>query len=172
MMQRPRQLVIDADIVHSASEATYPISSTCRKFLDIVLEVGHHLVMTKAIREEWHRHISKYARTWRRRMWARKRVVRIVGERDETLRVRIASSVPQEQQAMIAKDVHLVEAARATDRLITSRDERVRRALGAAANKVEELKKITWVNPTREDEKPIDWLRDGAKTEKHRLLGV
>ena len=169
--QRPRQLVIDADIVNSASEAKYPISSTCRKFLDTVLDVGHHVVMTNAIREEWHRHMSRYSRRWRRRMWARKRVVKIIGERDETLRGRIDASVSQDQQAMVAKDVHLVEAALATDRLITSQDERVRSALRTASNNVGELKRIVWVNPTRSDEAPIDWLRDGAKIEEHRLLG-
>ena len=169
--QRPRQLVIDADIVNSASEAKYPISSTCRRFLDTVLDVGHHVVMTKAIREEWHRHMSRYSKRWRRRMWVRKRVVKIIGERNETLRGRIDASVSQDQQAMVAKDVHLVEAALATDRLITSQDERVRSALRTASNNVGELKRIVWVNPTREDEKPIDWLRDGAKTEEHRLLG-
>ena len=169
--QRSRQLVIDADIVNSASEAKYPISSTCRKFLDTVLDVGHHVVMTNAIREEWHRHMSRYSRRWRRRMWARKRVVKIIGERDETLRGRIDASVSQDQQAMVAKDVHLVEAALATDRLITSQDERVRSALRTASNNVGELKRIVWVNPTRSDEAPIDWLRDGAKIEEHRLLG-
>ena len=117
--QRPRRLVIDADIVNSASEAKYPISSTCRRFLDTVLDVGHH----------------------------------------------------QDQQAMVAKDVHLVEAALATDQLITSRDERVRNALRTASNNAGELKRIVWVNPTQEDETPIDWLRDGVKTEGHRLLG-
>lgn len=169
--QRPRRLVIDADIVNSASESKYPISSTCRKFLDTVLAVGHHVVMTKAIREEWHRHMSRYSRRWRRQMWARKRVVKIIDERNEILRGRIDASVSQDQQAMVAKDVHLVEAALATDQLITSRDERVRSALRTASNNVGELKRIVWVNPTRGDEKPIDWLRDGAKTEEHRLLG-
>lgn len=169
--QRPRQLVIDADIVHSAGETEHPISSTCREFLDTVLDVGHHVVMTKAIGEEWHRHISKYSKRWRRRMWARKRVVEITGERDETLRGRIDASVPQDQKAMAAKDVHLVEAALATDQLITSQDERVRSALRTASNNVGELKRIVWVNPTRGDEKPIDWLREGAKAEECRLLG-
>ena len=169
--QRPRRLVIDADIVNSASEAKYPISSTCRRFLDTVLDVGHHVVMTKAIREEWHRHMSRYSKIWRRRMWARKRVVKIIGEHDETLRGRIDASVSQDQQAMVAKDVHLVEAALATDRLITSQDERVRSVLRTTSNNVGELKRIVWVNPTRGDETPIDWLRDGAKTEEHRLLG-
>lgn len=170
--QRPRQLVIDADIVNSASEAKYPISSTCRKFLDTVLAVGHHVVMTKAIREEWHRHMSRYSKRWRRQMWARKRVVKVIDERNEILRDRIDASVSQDQKAMVAKDVHLVEAALATDQLITSRDERVRSALRTASNNVGELKRIVWVNPTQGDEKPIDWLRDGAKTEDHRLLGA
>ena len=170
-MAKQCQLVIDADIVSSAGETKHPISRTCRKFLDTLLDVGHQVVMTEAIREEWHRRISRYSKRWRRRMWARKRVVKITGERDETLRGRIDASVSQDQRAMVAKDVHLVEAALATDRLITSQDERVRSALRTASNNVGELKRIVWVNPARGDEKPIDWLRDGAKAEEHRLLG-
>ena len=51
--QRPRRLVIDADVAHSAGESEHPISSACRKFLDTVLSVGHHVVMSEAIQEEW-----------------------------------------------------------------------------------------------------------------------
>ena len=28
-----------------------------------------------------------------------------------------------------------------------------------------------WVNPCRNEETPVDWLQDGAKLEKTRLLG-
>ena len=169
---RPRRLVIDADVAHSASEAKHPISSTCRKFLETMLEVGHHVVMTDEIKKEWHLHISKYSRRWRRQMYGRRLVTQIKVDEDEILRGRIDAAVYLDQKAIVAKDVHLIEAAIATDRLVASQDERARRAFGNASANVSELKQIVWVNPTQDEEKPIDWLRDGAKTEAHRQLGV
>lgn len=167
---RPRRLVIDADVARSASESKHPISSTCRKFLETMLEVGHHVVMADEIKKEWRRHISKYSRRWRRQMYGRRLVTQIKVDEDETLRGRIDTAVHLDQR--VAKDVHLIEAAIATDRLITSRDETARKAFGNASANVGELKQIVWVNPTQDDEKPIDWLREGAKTEAHRQLGV
>ena len=170
--QRPRRLVIDADVAHSAGESEHPISSACRKFLDTVLSVGHHVVMSEAIQEEWRRHRSRYSLKWLTRMSARRRVDRNKIERDEDLRERIDEVVPPEQKEDVDKDVHLIEAAVATDRLVASQDERARGAFGNASANVGELKQIVWVNPTQADEKPIDWLRNGAKAEVHRQLGA
>ncbi len=156
MAKRPRRLVIDADVVQSAGETDHPVSSACRKFLEAVLDVGHHVVMTDAINKEWHSHISKYSRKWRRRMWGSRRVVRIDGERDDHLRKRIDKAVTQDKKEIVVKDIHLIEAAIATDWLVTSQDERARGTFGNAADAVRELRQIVWVNPTRDDEKSID----------------
>ena len=170
--QRPRRLVIDANVAHSAGESEHPISSACRKFLDTVLSVGHHVVMSEAIQEEWRRHRSRYSRKWLTQMSGRKRVDRNKIERDEDLRERIDEVVPPEQKEDVDKDVHLIEAAIATDRLVTSRDEKARGAFGNASDNVGELRQIVWINPTQDDEKPIDWLQKGAKAEVHRQLGA
>lgn len=170
--QRPRRLVIDADVAHSAGESKHPISSTCRKFLETMLEVGHHVVMTDETKKEWRRHISNYSRKWRSQMYGRRLVIQIKVDEDAILRGRIDAAVLLDQRDTVAKDVHLIEAAIATDRLVASQDERARRAFGNASANVSELKQIVWVNPTQDEEKPIDWLRDGAKTEAHRQLGV
>ena len=172
--QGSRRLVIDADVVHSAGETEHPISSACRKFLETVLDVGHHVVITDAILAEWHHHMSRYSKRWHRQMYSRRRVYRIEmqKERDENLRNRIDQAVHRDQKKIVDKDVHLIEAAIATDRLITSNDGRARRAYRNVANEVEELKQIVWVNPTRDEETPIDWLRNGARAEAHRMLGV
>ena len=53
---RVRRLVIDADVLHSAGESVHPISSACREFLETVFDVGHYVVITDAIQEEWRRH--------------------------------------------------------------------------------------------------------------------
>ena len=168
----PRRLVIDADVARSAGLSEHPISSACREFLATVLSIGHHVVMSEAIQEEWGRHRSIYSLKWLTRMYGKKQVDRNKIEPDEDLRERIDMAVIPNHKAIVAKDVHLIEAAIATDRLITSRDERARRAFGNASANVSELKQIVWVNPTQDDEKPTDWLRDGAKTEAHRQLGA
>ena len=169
---RPWRLVIDADVARSASESEHPISSTCRKFLKTMLEVGHHVVMSEAIQKEWRRHRSRYSRKWLKRMYGKKQVDRNEIEPNKDLRERIDMDVTPNQKEIIAKDVHLIEAAIKTDRLVTSQDEKARKAFGNASTSVGELRQIVWVNPTRKCEKPIDWLRDGAKTEAHRQLGV
>ena len=171
MAKRPRRLVIDADVAKSAGESEHLTSRACRKFLEAVLNVGHRVVMTDAIREEWHRHMSPYSRKWQTRMWGRRRVDFIEGERDEQLRQRIDGAVTRDQKAIVAKDIHLIEAAIATDRLITSRDKRARRAFGDAADAMSELRRVVWVDPTCDGEKPIDWLQNGAQAEARRRLG-
>lgn len=172
MAKRPRRLVIDADVVRSAGESEKPTSSACRKFLAAVLNVGHHVVMTHAIKKEWRCHMSNYSRKWQTRMWGRRRVVSIEGERDEQLRARIDGVVMQDQKMVVAKDTHLIEAAVATDQRVTSRDKGARRAFGDAADVVRELRQVVWVNPTKKKEKPIDWLQNGAPDEAWRRLGA
>ena len=121
--QGSRRLVIDADVVHSAGETEHPVSSACRKFLETVLVVGHRVVITDAILTEWHHHLSRYSRKWLTQMYGRKRVCRIKKEKecDNNLRKRIDAVVHRDQRAIVAKDVHLIEAAFATDQLITSK---------------------------------------------------
>ena len=167
-----RRLVIDTNIARSAGESEDSTSSACRKFLETVLDIGHCVVMTDAIRKEWHRHQSIFSTVWFGQMTDQEKVVEIDGERDEMLRKKIDASVPPEQRNLAAKDVHLIEAAIETDRLVTSNDEKVRSSYGNVANKVEELKQIVWVNPTRDEETPIEWLQNGARAEAHRMLGT
>ena len=170
--QGSRRLVIDADVVHSAGETDHPISSACRRFLETVLDVGHQVVMTDAIMAEWHHHMSRYSRRWRRQMYGRRRVYRIEmqKERDNNMRKRIDRAVHRDQRAIVAKDVHLIEAAIATDRLVTSKDGSARGVFKDASDGVVELKQIVWVNPACANEEPIKWLENGARAEAHRMI--
>lgn len=163
---------MDADVVHSAGESEHPISSACRRFLETVLDVGHHVVMTDAILEEWRRHMSKYSRRWRRQMYGRRLVIQIEVNEDETLRGRIDAAVHGDQRAIVAKDVHLIEAAIVADRLVTSNDEKARGVFKDASDRVVDLQQIVWVNPTGDNEEPIKWLENGAPDEKPRMLGA
>lgn len=170
-MKKPRQLVIDADVACSAGELEHPISSACRRFLETMLKVRHHLVMTDTIRKEWRSHSSNFSRKWLTRMHARKLVIPIEVDKDETLRVHIGVALNLGQREDANKDAHLIEAAIATDRLVTSRDETARRLFRNASVKVRQLQLVVWVNPTKDDEEPIDWLENGAMAEAHRQLG-
>ena len=167
---QPRQLVIDADVARSAGESLHPTSSACRGFLETMLEVRHHVVMTDTIWEEWGHHRSRIWSKWLTQMYGRKLVKRTEVDEDETLRERIGAALLWDQREAAEKDAHLIEAAIATDRLVTSRDEKARRLFGCASVAVGQLRQIVWVNPTKADEKPIDWLRNGARAEAHRQL--
>ncbi len=74
------------------------------------------------------------------------------------------------REAML-EDVILIEAALATDMTVASLDETVRGHYRRAFNSVQALKNVVWVNPDKEDEKPIIWLREGANPDEERKLG-
>jgi hypothetical protein len=71
----------------------------------------------------------------------------------------------------ILKDIHLVEAAFATDHAVASLDETARRYLRQLTEHVKSLTSLVWVNPTKDDEHATDWLRQGAKEDEERRLG-
>jgi hypothetical protein len=70
------------------------------------------------------------------------------------------------------KDIHLVEAARATDEAVLSLDDTVRNLLAAASQRVRALRKIVWVNPGTAGESACTWLRSGAPPDKELQLGA
>jgi hypothetical protein len=169
-----RRLVIDADVARSAGgqDAIYPTSKYCRDFLEEVLEICHCVIMSDAIAEEWDRHQSGFARTWRRRMVARKKLFRIRVDADQSLRrmVQLLDTTENNKHEML-NDIHLVEAARKSDNTIVSRDEAARILFERAVTSVKDLKQIIWVNPTTQVEEAVEWLKAGAKPDKRRKLG-
>lgn len=89
--------------------------------------VHHFLVFSRECFQEWGKHEREFARRWRRRMVARKRVISLGDITDNGLRERLATTctLVRERRAIL-KDTHLVEAACQTDRIVISRDETVR----------------------------------------------
>ena len=136
------------------------------------MAVGHYVVMTKTILQEWRLHRSRYSRKWLTRMHGKKRVHGDDAPRAEKLRTRIVSAVPDNRKQAAEKDVHLIEAALGTDRLVASGDETARGIFRSASESVHELKPIVWVNPTLPSDDPIGWLGNGAPSEAHRQLGA
>jgi len=170
-----KRLVIDASVARSAGgeEATYPTSVHCRDFLIAVLDICHKFVMTPDITEEWNKHQSDFARKWRSRMVAKRKFEFLDIPVNEELWEKIDKIAGSDRQrAEMFKDLRLIEAAMATDKTVISLDDNTaRKFFGRAAVQVDELKDIVWVNPAKiEQEKPIEWLREGAKPASDRLL--
>ena len=166
------RLVIDADVAHSAGTSEHPVASASRTFLDTVCDFGYHVVMTDAIWAEWRRHQSRYSRKWLIRMYGRRQVHRAQVGQDRDLRARLAKFTPDRQRSVVAGDVHLIEAAIATDRSVASGDEHARSVFRTASKYLPELKPIVWVNPTRCTERVLAWLRHGAPTDVHLQFGA
>lgn len=169
-----KRLVIDASVARAAggADAIHRGSRACRSFLDAVYQICHRMVLTHDIQTEWNKHQSGYARGWRVRMVSRKKLEIIDQDTDEAFQARIADAVtnPNEVDA-VRKDIPLIEASLAADRLIASLDDTARRRFQACATTVTELQDIVWVNPTVESEQVVSWLRVGALVEPERQLG-
>jgi hypothetical protein len=171
----PRCLVIDTDIARSAGglDAQEGRSKSCRDFLIAILEeTDHKVVTTEAIRAEWHKHQSRFTKTWLVSMVARRKVCWVDAPADEELRAKIvqAAATEKKRNAML-KDIHLIEAALPADKIVISMDEIVRHCFRDVAQTIGVMKPIVWVNLCRNEETPLAWLLNGVPLEKERQLG-
>jgi hypothetical protein len=154
-------LVIDASIATAAGQTQHPNSRRSREFLDEVLKISHRAVMTATLIQEWDRHQSLFAATWRAEMRSRDKIVDLGNVENEQVRQQVRLS------KAVLKDLHLVEAALASDKIVVSLDDR------AAANlRVDATKEVIWVNAVVEGGHAIYWLRDGAKPREEWMLGL
>ncbi len=126
--------------------------------------------MTKPIVEEWEEHASGFARQWRTTMTTKSKIVWREQTETSKLRKRILSATAPSEQIAVEKDLHLVEAALASDRIVISADDRMRNILARVGQKVDVLNNVVWVNPTNVAETAIPWLEAGAKSERKRQL--
>jgi hypothetical protein len=161
-----KRLVIDASVALKAGggDAPKPTSVACRSFLTTMLELGHQLVWTQELAEEWNRHAARFAKTWRKSMVARGRVVPIAAELSVELRSKIlASTTFANQKEALAKDLHLLAAAMASDKLVVSLDETVRKLFSMASKQVGQLREVAWFDPDSQGETAsCKWLKDSC----------
>ena len=124
-----RRLVIDASVARSATMSDNPTSTACREFLQAILEVCHRIVLPSEIYREWERHAlqaqsgvdilrTRFLADWMVAMSRRKggKILRPRVNRDEALRTKINRlGLPANDRHEIAEDLHLIEAALASD---------------------------------------------------------
>jgi hypothetical protein len=170
---RPRRLVIDASVGRAAGDKASGVSFHCTEFLATVLDVGHAAVMSRELLAEWHRHRSRFATTWLRKMYGSRKVIAVDLPPDDQLRTAVGQSVLEAAVAAIMlKDCHLIEAALATDRRVASLDDNVRQHFARCAEHVRPLRRVCWVNPAVVEERSVDWLHHSAPLDRHRLLNA
>ena len=105
-------------------------------------------------------------------MNARRKIIRVGVARDDALRARLAElQLDRQTRENILKDVHLVEAALATDHAILSLDESARIGFKRAAKGVGLLRQLVWLVPSSPEHKTVEWLEQGAVPETKRTLG-
>ncbi len=173
MAGESRRLVIDASVASAASLKEHPVSRACRDTLLAVLNICHRMVMTKDISDEWGRHQSGFSLRWQRTMNAKKKIIRIEVGRHNALRERLAQlQLDRQSRENILKDVHLVEAALATDHAILSLDRTARVCFRQAAKAVGILKPLVWLDPSSPDHQTVEWLEQGAVSGSKRTLGT
>lgn len=178
-----KRLVIDASVLRASGDesATYPTSKNCHQFLKNVLDICHQAVLTRDLEIEWDKHNSRFAQAWRGKMERRKKLISIKLLKDSDLRAKIyltdviLTDLTDNQRSDVKKDIRLIEAALATDKIVISLDDNTARKYFTRAAKevkdLSELKVITWVNPDKPKENAIEWLRQGANPDVERLLG-
>lgn len=126
--------------------------------------------MTPSIRSEWERHQTVFARSYLASMEARNKVVDINEVYCEELRDAL-DEITSTEAANMRKDVHLIEAALQTDRVVASLDDSARGCFGRYSRALPAVSDIAWMNPSTEDDYGVAWLRQGAKRVASRLLG-
>jgi hypothetical protein len=172
MSREARRIVIDTSIARSAGKTEHPVSRSCREFLEQILSICHHAVMTPDIRREWKKHRSRFTATWLASMTARKKVRVVLPTADASVLEKLKKAqMGEKNEAAILKDVLLVEAALATDSVVASLEKEVRSLLSAFSKQWGQIKTVAWVNPAKDEDTAIAWLSSGALPEKERLLG-
>ncbi|MCU0497864.1 MAG: hypothetical protein MUF87_10975 [Anaerolineae bacterium] len=174
-MTDKKRMVIDASVAMTAGDSKNVNATRCRDFLKTFLKEGFVPVMTNAIYEEWHDPDPvKAARIAIAKRWytqfRRAKIVWLTDEviRDDELRQLIQAA--SHYQRIMQDDVHLIEAAQATDQTIISCDETAREPFSQLCQQAPALKEILWENPTRQPAVNL-WLKNGASPDPERKLG-
>jgi hypothetical protein len=170
----PKRIVVDASIARAASERAAAEAVACRNVLDTILAYPHWLAFTDAIQSEWRRHQSRYAETWFRMMVNARLVVRVNAVRDirryGVLIAHLEKSGQTAKADALEKDYHLIDAARARDRLVLTGDDKLRKMLIELRERLGPVGKVILANPAEPAEEVDAWLRRGAPNESKRRL--
>jgi hypothetical protein len=173
-----RQVIIDADVASHASnkpglskKTIAQMNIDTRAFLDALHnETKDVMVMYPELLHEW-RFASKFSTAWRAQMVSERREKMIANPPITEFRSLIANAGlnANEHQTAI-DDLHLVEAAIKTGKIVISNERKSRNVLNKAASNVKVLKEIEWVSPRLKSDRPFEWIQ--GKHDPIRYLGA
>lgn len=145
------EIVIDADVARSSGLTENPVSSSCRKLLDLVKDNGHNAVYCSKLKEEWNVHQSKYFSDWFTLMFSKNRIKKIKHQNKihETIK---SSNTCDNTKKIALKDSHLLDIALLTSKSIASKDENAKKAFSIINEIQNDIKDICWINPVTEIE--------------------
>jgi len=147
----PRNLVVDASIMHSSGTAEQGTSKASREALDAILRICHHVILTSDIREEWKRHASGYSQSWHVAMESKKKVNNLDSVNVEELASAIAESyMNSTDRERVEKDAPLINAALCSDKVIVTYDERLKKTMEKYSPLASISARIKWVNPVKD----------------------
>ena len=170
---RPRVLVIDSDVVATATGNENPRSMSCLLTLNTVLQVGHKVLLTPAIATEWNNRFPKFAGRWLVQMKSRGSLVEVDDEPDTGIAGALRKlPVHPDILAIMLKDKHLLEAALLAHQTVLSMDETAYYHFYAAANAISQIRPVMWTNPERAVDDCVTWLISGARPETNRRIGI
>lgn len=159
-----RRIVVDTNVARSASESQHPISDTCRRALEAMMQQQHRVVLSATQYWEWQKHQSGFSKNWLARMMGKKLHVVLNPEPDSGLINQIhALDCTDKVRAEMLKDVHLLENALATDHAVMSQETNVLALFIAHATVMHVPRPVAWVNPSDDDNTCIAWLLAGAE---------
>ena len=141
-------LVVDASIIHAAG----PAPTQCRKALEDILSICHHVIITMKIRAEWSRHFTDYSLNWYHDMVSRRKAEIKTGTELPELEQKLDTiNMDEGIREIIRKDLLLIEAACSADQIIISCDERFKKHFNDFRDELNFQNEIIWINPSRQE---------------------
>jgi len=141
-------LVVDASIIHAAG----PSSTQCRKALEDILSICHHVIITIKIKAEWDRHFTNYSLNWYHDMVSRRKTEIKTGTELTELEKKLDTIEMDEGiREIIRKDLLLIEAACSADQIIISCDEHFKKHFNNFRDQLDFHNEIFWINPTQQE---------------------
>ena len=116
---------------------------------------------------EWQKHQSGYSKRWLVQMKAKKLWHILAPEPDSGLATRARKiACTEEVRQEILKDLHLLENALATDRIVLSMETNVFHLFSEHKKVLKLPQPVAWVNPTEDIDACLAWIVKGAEIEK------
>jgi predicted nucleic acid-binding protein len=160
-----KRLVIDANLLYSASRRDDPQAAASFAILNQVYLLCHRAVVNDALLAEWDTHSKATGQRWRVEMEKRGKVIR-VQPAPHPLRAEMEAVFPDKKdREAVRKDLHLVELAAAADGVILSRDRKAPELIRTRATRGRRLAGLVWHDPLSDLDRTVRWLKAGAKRE-------